>query len=278
MLIAGRDETFHRFLGPGNDDPRPTGCIVVDDEVVGWIDYDVDRTWLGPGEVNVGYNVFAPHRGKGYATRAVQLLMHHLALDSEHQTATVLIHPLNDRSLALAARSRFAPYGDLDGNSYFKRPVPPLTYTDATVTIRRLSADDLDADLEAKDDAQMDWLWLPGQRQSWEAMSPDEQRAMCSSASRRTTARSGPDPSGPSPSTQSMPPTSPMSIVTSPTNTYRPERRTSPTRRILGTEAGAMSVAPFACSCSSSPSTPGHGSPTSSSMRTTSPRCASPLL
>lgn len=153
------------------------GCIVVNDQVVGWVDYDVDCTWLEPGEVNLGYNLFAPHRGQGYATRAVQLLMHHLAVDTEHQTATLLIHPQNHRSLALAARARFTAHGQLDGSRYFRRPVPPLTYTDATVTIRRPSTDDLDADLEAKDDAQMDWLWRPGERQSWEAMTSEEQRA-----------------------------------------------------------------------------------------------------
>lgn len=176
-LIAGRDEVFHRFLGPGSGDPRPTGCIVVDGAVVGWVDHDVDRDWLVPGEVNLGYNVFAAQRGRGYATRAVQLLMHHLAIDTEHDTATLLIDPLNDRSLALAARTRFERAGDLDGNPYLKRPVPPLTYTDGAVTIRPQRAGDVDRDLEAKDDEQIDRLWLPGQRSAWEAMSVVEQRA-----------------------------------------------------------------------------------------------------
>ena len=67
-LIAGRDEEFHRFLGDGSDEPSPTGCIVVDDDVVGWVDFDVDRSWLEPGEVNLGYNVFAEHRGNGLGT------------------------------------------------------------------------------------------------------------------------------------------------------------------------------------------------------------------
>ncbi len=176
VLVAGRDEVSRRWLGAGVPDPKPTGCIVVDGEVVGWVDYDLDRAWLRPGEVNLGYNVFAPHRGRGCATRAVQLLMHHLAVGTAHRTATLLIAPGNERSLALAARTRFSPSGDLDGNPYFKRPVPPLTYTDGRVTIRCQSESDLDADLEAKDDQQIDWLWLPGQRESWEAMSRDERR------------------------------------------------------------------------------------------------------
>jgi len=174
-LIAGRDEEFNRFLGPGSNDPCPTGCIVLRDEVIGWVDFDIDRSWLEPGEVNVGYNMFAPHRGLGYASRAVKLLLHHLALTGEHHTATLLIHPDNLRSLALAERTGFTSHGDLDGNPYWKRAVPPLTYSDSTVTIRRRQPEDLDADLATKDEEQIRWLWLPGQRESWAAMTPDQQ-------------------------------------------------------------------------------------------------------
>ena len=48
--------------------------------------------------------------------------------------------------------------------------------TDGVVTLRPQHVDDLDADLEAKDDEQIRWLWQPGERESWEAMTPDEQR------------------------------------------------------------------------------------------------------
>jgi RimJ/RimL family protein N-acetyltransferase len=126
-LVAGRDEAFHRFLGPGDPEPQPTGCVVVGGETVGWVDYDVDHDWLGAGEVNVGYHVFAPHRGKGYATRAVRLLLHHLAVDTGHRRAVLLIDPENTRSLALAARAGFEPRGDHDGQLRFERPLTPPT-------------------------------------------------------------------------------------------------------------------------------------------------------
>ncbi len=181
VLVAGRDEDFHRWMGPGQEDPSPTACVVVDGATVGWVDVDLEREWLQPGEVNVGYNVFAPHRGRGYASRAVQLLGHHLALRTENRVMTLLIDAGNERSLALAERLGYSPAGG--GRShpadqrYFLRPVPPTSYTDGVVTIRSLTVDDIDPDLEAKDDQQISWLWLPGQREQWEAMTSDQQRA-----------------------------------------------------------------------------------------------------
>lgn len=123
VLVDGRDEVFHRFLGDGDADPRPTACILVGGLVVGWVDYDHDRAWLEPHEVNVGYNVFASFRGRGYATRAVRLLMRHLAVDTDWEVATLLIAPENERSLALAARAGFDRVDDLDGNPYWKQQV-----------------------------------------------------------------------------------------------------------------------------------------------------------
>ena len=177
-LVAGRDDESRRWLGAGDPDPHPTACIVVNDRVVGWIDYDTERDWLRPGEVNIGYGVFPEHRGRGYTSRALKLLLHGLATEGHHHTATLLIHRDNARSVAVAQRAGFLQVGPMNDSVYFTKPVPPLTYTDGTVTIRRMDPDlDLDADLEAKDDAQIDWLWLPGQRESWEAMTPERRRA-----------------------------------------------------------------------------------------------------
>lgn len=182
VLIGGRDAEIDHWLGPGSDSPEPVGCVEVDGELAGWVDYDTDRSWLGPGEVNVGYAVFPPHRHRGYATRAVQLLMHHLATRTDQVVATLLIDPVNHASLALARRAGFARSTDLDGQAYFKRSVPPLSYSDEVVSIRRPEESDLEADLGAKDDEQIRWMWLPGQRESWEAMTPDEQRAHAAGA------------------------------------------------------------------------------------------------
>ncbi len=125
-LIAGRDEESRRWLGPGTGDPRPTACIVVAGEVVGWVDYDTDRDWLEAGEVNIGYNVFAPHRGNGYASRAVELLIRFLDECTDVRTATLSIESGNAPSLAVAARTGFVLSGDPQAKSRsFKRPVRP---------------------------------------------------------------------------------------------------------------------------------------------------------
>jgi RimJ/RimL family protein N-acetyltransferase len=180
VLVAGRDDEWRRWLGPGDDEPRPTACVVVGREIVGWVDYDVDadHDWLRPGSVNVGYGLFAPYRGRGYATRAVQLLVHHLAVDGKYRAATLLIDEANERSLAVAQRTGFEPApSPRPGQRYFTRALPPLTYTDGVVTIRRPRVDDLDADLAAKDGEQIRWMWDPGERERWAAMTSGEQRA-----------------------------------------------------------------------------------------------------
>jgi L-amino acid N-acyltransferase YncA len=122
-LVAGRDEEFFRWFGPGATGPRPVACVWVDDQLVGWTDYDLDpeHDWLKPGEVNVGYYLFPAARGKGYASRAVELLVEHLTSNTEHTVATLLIHPQNVRSLALARRLGFVQGSDVNGESFFTR-------------------------------------------------------------------------------------------------------------------------------------------------------------
>ena len=87
------------------------------------VDFDRDdvHDWLQPGEVNVGYFLFAPARGKGYASRAVGLLLELLTRDTEHTAATLLIHPENGPSLALAHRLAFTRTADVDGQAFFRR-------------------------------------------------------------------------------------------------------------------------------------------------------------
>jgi RimJ/RimL family protein N-acetyltransferase len=121
MLVEGRDDEFHRWLGSGADEPEPTACVWARGQLVGWVDYDADQAWLRHGEMNVGYALFPAARGNGYAARAVELLLIHLKRDAEHTVATLLIDPENVRSLAVARRLRFGERGEVDGQLLFAR-------------------------------------------------------------------------------------------------------------------------------------------------------------
>ena len=123
MLVEGRDDEFFRWLGPGAESPSPVACVWVDDELVGWVDYDVEHEWIRPDEVNVGYYLFPSAKRKGHASRAVKLLLLHLSRDTEYAVATLLIHPENDRSLRLARRLGFVERGEIEGELFFARDV-----------------------------------------------------------------------------------------------------------------------------------------------------------
>lgn len=119
LLVEGRDDEFFRWLGPGAESPQPVACVWVGDELVGWVDYDPDPAWLRSGEVNVGYCLFPGSRRKGYATRAVELLLGHLRHETDYTGATLLIHPENTNSLAVARRLGFVETGEVDGELFF---------------------------------------------------------------------------------------------------------------------------------------------------------------
>ena len=176
-LIELRDVEFHRWVGPGSDEPRPTMVIEHDDHVIGWVDWDVEsRDWLTEGQVNVGYAVAADARRRGFGTRGARLLLHRRSLMADAATPTVLIDRANLRSLAVAERLGFVPAFDAGSNILLVGRVPGHVYSDGTVTIRPRRHSDLDADLAAKDIEQQRWLWTRAEAAQWAQMHDVERR------------------------------------------------------------------------------------------------------
>ena len=71
--------------------------------------------------MNIGYHVFPEHRGRGHATRAVGLVLGHLRGATEVRVATLLIHPDNAPSIAIAQRHDFTRADDVEGRTFWRR-------------------------------------------------------------------------------------------------------------------------------------------------------------
>lgn len=121
-LIAGRDDESRRFLGEGSPNPEPVAVIEVDGRTVGWIDFDDEREWLEPDQVNVGYGIFPSERRRRFGTRALRLLSAYLMGLDPPLRPTLLIDPQNAASLHLAANAGFVEVRQLDGEIFFELP------------------------------------------------------------------------------------------------------------------------------------------------------------
>ena len=91
-----------------------SGVISIGNEQAGWVGYDADLDWLGPGEVRVRYSVHAQMRSSD-AIRAVQLLLHHLAARTPYRTAILQVQPGDADSMAVAAAAGFTLGGAIGG-------------------------------------------------------------------------------------------------------------------------------------------------------------------
>lgn len=128
-LMRGRDDEFRRFLGTGPAEPAPANCIWSGGDLVGWIDMDDDRPWLHRREVNIGYSVFAEHRGRGCASRALRLVCDFLRSQDPPIGPSLLIDPDNAASLAVASRIGFEHVGTVERQRLF-RPTTSRTELD----------------------------------------------------------------------------------------------------------------------------------------------------
>ena len=175
--LRGGQDPEHPEWSPGSDSSaRPEGFITVNDRITGWVDYNSQHLSSSASDVHVRYWLHPEYRREDLAVRAVQLLMHHLATRTSYRSAALRVSQADQASLAVATATGFTCQSAAGGECLFTQPVPPLTYSDGVVAIRRQRADDIDAHLEAIDDEQIRWLWMPGDRQKWDALTPDERR------------------------------------------------------------------------------------------------------
>jgi RimJ/RimL family protein N-acetyltransferase len=77
--------------------------------LAGNIEANSAQETLAPGEVNISYAIWPTFRGRGYATRAIELLCTYLATETGAEAAIIRVEPENTRSVAVARRSGFTP-------------------------------------------------------------------------------------------------------------------------------------------------------------------------
>jgi RimJ/RimL family protein N-acetyltransferase len=162
-----------RSCGPATS----AAVIFGENKTSGRLSYGSELELPDAGDVRLRCDFPAELHASGGAGRALHLLLHHLATRTRHKTAVLLVGKSDADLLAIAAGAGFAGRASLSGGRHvLTRSVPPVRYADGVVTIRPLRAGDIDRHLEAIDDEQIDWLWLPGDRAQWEAMTPARQR------------------------------------------------------------------------------------------------------
>jgi RimJ/RimL family protein N-acetyltransferase len=105
---------------------------VASGRVVGMVEANTDHyriEGIRPGEANISYALYPEARGKGYATRAVRLILR--LLGSRGVTGAVIpVDPRNTRSIEVARRCGFRRSGSVvaaDGTELvvFRRPTDP---------------------------------------------------------------------------------------------------------------------------------------------------------
>ncbi len=102
------------------------------DDAVGWVTCDQAPGWVQADEVLLRYSLRAIPRQSDCALRAVQLLMHHLAVATTARTALLAVRPDDARSLTVAQAAGFARRRQIDGDIVLARPVPPTSPRRAT--------------------------------------------------------------------------------------------------------------------------------------------------
>lgn len=80
--------------------------------LVGNVESNAEEPSISPDEVNISYGIFPAWRGRGYAVRAINLLLGRLARShGSIPDAVIRVDPSNVRSIAVAERAGFVRDG-----------------------------------------------------------------------------------------------------------------------------------------------------------------------
>lgn len=81
------------------------------DRLVGVVDANLAAPGLPLGAANITFGVYPPFRGKGYASRAVRLMVKYLQQETVIETAMIQVVSANEASIRVAERAGFEPAG-----------------------------------------------------------------------------------------------------------------------------------------------------------------------
>ena len=134
--LAGEDEELVRWLngGPGTVDTvarhiaaaqemwmagGPTFSFAIrsalDDRLAGTIDVQLQPDHAPRGFANLAYGLYAPYRGRGWASRAVELAVEFLRRRDDTTDVLIKVEPGNSASIAVANRTGFSVYAEPPG-------------------------------------------------------------------------------------------------------------------------------------------------------------------
>jgi RimJ/RimL family protein N-acetyltransferase len=131
--LAGEDEELVRWLngGPGTVETvarhiaaaqemwmagGPTLSFAIRSARDGWlagtIDIQLQPDHAPRGFANLAYGLYAPFRGRGWASRAVELTVEFLGRCDGASDALIRVDPANPASIAVATRAGFSVYAE----------------------------------------------------------------------------------------------------------------------------------------------------------------------
>lgn len=109
--VKGWVDATMRELAAGG--PRLGFAVVAGTDLVGYVEAQLKGRHDLPEHVNVSYVIFPAFRRRGYAVRAVQLLVEELARIAPGRRALLVVGPANLASLAVAERCGFRRRDDI---------------------------------------------------------------------------------------------------------------------------------------------------------------------